>query len=258
MSQYFSKDYFGGSFVLLGPAHGAVLGLTAGIMLVLGLRGRTLSRQAGRNLRSGLVALLVANEMGWHLWTFGTGQWSVRTMLPLHLCSVTSWLSILCLIRRCPPAYDFVYFLGIAGAAHTLLTPDLGPYGFPHLRFFLTIVSHAGILVAAMFLTFVDGLRPTWESVRRVIVWANVYGVFVFFLNLAIGSNYMYLARKPSTPSLVDMLGPWPWYILALEMLGLLHVLGLYAPFAIADARALRANPGSQSQGGLPGSPVGR
>ncbi len=31
----------------------------------------------------------------------------------------------------------------------------------------------------------------------------------------------MFLARKPSTPSLLDLLAPWPWYLLQLELVAL-------------------------------------
>jgi uncharacterized membrane protein YwaF len=47
--------------------------------------------------------------------------------------------------------------------------------------------------------------------------------------------------QKPATPSLLDMLGPWPWYLLAGELIAVLLVLLLYLPFALADRRARRA-----------------
>lgn len=237
MTQYFSKDYSGDAFVLFGPAHLVSLLVTAAVVFGLGIWGRSLPSAARAGLRFGLCAVLVVNEIAWHVWTIATDQWSVRTMLPLHLCSLTAWMSIVGLLRPSSLSFDFVYFLGITGAGHTLLTPDLGPYGFPHIRFFLTIVGHAGIVVAATYMAFVRRSRPTWASFRRVLVWTNLYLAAVFALNLAIGSNYMYVAHKPATASLMDWLGPWPWYILALEAVGVLHMLALYAPYAIADAR---------------------
>ncbi|MDH3865332.1 MAG: YwaF family protein, partial [Gammaproteobacteria bacterium] len=54
-------------------------------------------------------------------------------------------------------------------------------------------------------------------------------------------SNYMDTGQKPATPSLLDMLGPWPWYLLAGELIAVLLVLLLYLPFALADRRARRA-----------------
>ena len=45
----------------------------------------------------------------------------------------------------------------------------------------------------------------------------QVYGASVGAINGLTGWNYGYLCRKPAAPSLLDLLGPWPWYLLALE-----------------------------------------
>ena len=70
---------------------------------------------------------------------------------------------------------------------------------------------------------------------KRVIIGSNLYMVAVFILNFIIGSNYMFIARKPDTASLLDVLPAWPWYIAIIELLGLAFVLLFYAPFAIKD-----------------------
>jgi hypothetical integral membrane protein (TIGR02206 family) len=243
MISIFEKDYSGDPFVLFGRSHLVTLGLTLSAIAALALWGRRFTPGAKKVLRYTLAGLLVANEIAWHAWTLATDQWSIRTMLPFHLCSVTTWLSILALLRPSQAPYEIVYFLGIAGAGETLLTPDVGRYGFPHLHFFLTMVGHAGIVVAAAYLTLVENFRPSWSSFLRVFGWGNLYMVAIFFLNLMIGSNYMYVAHKPLTPSLMDVMGPWPWYLFALEAVGLLHMLILYAPFAVADARRRRPPP---------------
>jgi hypothetical integral membrane protein (TIGR02206 family) len=237
MGRYFGTDTDVGAFVLFGPAHLAALAIVLAAFAGLALGGRRLPERARTAIRYGLAALLIANELTWHVWAAATGQWSVRTMLPLHLCSVTAWMSIACLLRPTRFAYEVVYFLGLTGAGHTLITPDIGPYGFPHLRWFLSFVGHGGIVLAAGYLTFVEGRRPAWDSFRRVAIRGNLYLVAIFFLNLALGSNYMFVSRKPQTASLMDYMGPWPWYVLVLEAVALVHMLALYAPFAIADAR---------------------
>ena len=71
----------------------------------------------------------------------------------------------------------------------------------------------------------------------RVAVWMNVYMVIIYFINDAIGSNYLMVNGKPNTPSLLDLLPPWPIYIIYMEAIGLITVLILYLPFAIRDWR---------------------
>jgi hypothetical integral membrane protein (TIGR02206 family) len=89
-------------------------------------------------------------------------------------------------------------------------------------------------------MTAVEGFRPTWKSLGRVVVWTNIYAVLVYLLNVAIGSDYLMLNAKPATPSLLDLLPPWPYYLIYMELIGILTCILLYLPFLIADYRAHR------------------
>ena len=71
----------------------------------------------------------------------------------------------------------------------------------------------------------------------RVLALGNIYMVIIFGVNMVLGSNYLFIAHKPETPSLIDVLGPWPWYILSLEAIAIVSCLILYAPFALHDKK---------------------
>lgn len=238
MSQFFARDYTGAPFEFLGPAHLIALGLLLVFNLSFVFFGRAAPPRRRRFFRLAVAALLVVNEAGWHAWNAITGQWTIQTMLPLHLCSAMVFLSAGMLVTRNYRVYEFLYFLGIGAAMQALLTPDLGRYGFPHFRFFQTFLSHGLIVSSAVYMTVVEGYRPTWRSILNVMAGANLYMAVVGVINWLIGSNYLFIAHKPETPSLIDLLGPWPWYILSMELIGLATCLILYTPFAIKDWRS--------------------
>lgn len=240
----FSPDYHGEPFVLFGAGHLAVMGLvTAGVLWLALSRGRW-NGQAKRSFRFALAGGLLALELGRHAWFAVHGLWRVQDNLPLGLCSISVWLSVFSLAIRSRAAYAPLYFLGLGGAAQAILTPNVAPYSFPHWLAVQSYVSHVGIVIATLYLTLIEGFRPTPQSLRRVILWVTAYVPAVFVLNLAIGSNYLFLAAKPEFPTLIDRMPAWPWYIGLLIALALVVALLLYLPFMIMDRRAARATAG--------------
>jgi hypothetical integral membrane protein (TIGR02206 family) len=238
MEQIFAKDWTGAPFIFFGTAHIVTLLIIVVLNVILVWRYKPALDQSKRTAAYVMAGVLWANEIGWHLWNIFTGQWSIQTMLPLHVCSLLVWTGGLMLITRNYKIYEFSYFMGIAGAMQALLTPDLGMYGFPSFRFFQTFIAHGLIVTSAIYMTLVYGFRPTWKSVPRVFVWMNIYMAVVFVINLLIGSNYLFIAHKPPTASLLDVLPPWPWYIGWMEVIGIVCILLLYLPFAVKDWRA--------------------
>jgi hypothetical integral membrane protein (TIGR02206 family) len=237
MGDFFAKDYTGGAFQLFGTAHLVALSVVILAIILLVIFGKRANENTRKIMRYSLAAILVVDEIGWHVWNAANGTWNIQTMLPLHLCSVFVVLSAYMLMTRSYTIYEFAYFLGIAGASQALLTPDAGIYGFPHYRFFQIILSHGCIIAAALYMTFVEGYRPTWNSLKKVLIGGNIYMVAVLFLNLAIGSNYLFIAHKPGTASAIDLMPAWPWYILVIELLAVGVSLLLYLPFLIKDKR---------------------
>jgi len=240
MGLYFAGDYPGPAFEFLGSAHLIAIAVIVALNFWL-VRFKNASEQTKSRIRWTLAIILWANEIAWHVWNIAVGKWTVQTMLPLHLCSVLVWVGAFMLVTKNQTIYEFAYFMGIAGAFQAVMTPDLGIYDFPHFRFFQTFISHGLIITAAIYMTVVEGFRPTWKSVLRVAIGINIYMVIVFLINTAIGSNYLFVNGKPPTASLLDILPPWPVYLIYVEAIGIICVLLLYIPFIIKDWKAKRS-----------------
>lgn len=237
MDPFFAADYTGPAFEFLSAAHLGALAFLVLLNLFM-IRYRHADDKTKSRNRWLLAWTLLVNEIAWHYWNYTVGRWTIQTMLPLHLCSILVWLGALMLLTRSHRIYEFMYFMGIGGAIQALATPDLGIYGFPHFRFLQTFTSHGLIITSAIYMTVVEGFRPTWRSILRVAIWMNIYAAVVFFINSAIGSNYLMINYKPDTPSLLALLPEWPVYILYMELIGITTVVLLYLPFFVKDWRS--------------------
>jgi hypothetical integral membrane protein (TIGR02206 family) len=232
--QLWTADYDGERFELFSPSHLVTLvALTLLVASFLLLRGprRAPARAAFRYTAAGL---LIGIELLLQLWAASNGVWTVREYLPLQLCSVSQYLSVAMLLTRSRRLYEYVYYFALGGAVPALLTPSLG-YGCPHFRFWEYAISHVLVVSAPLYMTLAEGYRPWPGSVLRAATAVNVLMAVAGLVDWLTGSNYLFLAQKPQGPTPFDLLGPWPWYILSVEALGLLTIVVLYSPFAVRD-----------------------
>jgi hypothetical integral membrane protein (TIGR02206 family) len=183
----------------------------------------------------------VLQELSFQVWNIAAGTWSVDYVLPLQLCSISVILSAVMLTSESYFLYEIVYFWGLGGTVQALVTPDLA-YNFPHFRFFEFFLSHTLIISACFIMTFIYGFRPRLKSVWKAFISLNIYAAFMVLVNKLTGGNYLFLSAKPETPSLLDFLGPWPYYILSLEVLALVIFFLMYLPFVINNYISRRKN----------------
>ena len=66
------------------------------------------------------------------------------------------------------------------------------------------------------------GIVPRPGAVWRVFGATLAVAAAAGTANLLTGGNYMWLREKPDEGSLLDFMGPWPWYIVSAAVLGLL------------------------------------
>ena len=222
------------AITLFGPSHLAVLGVIAGTAAALVVWGRLGSEQTRRNIAIGLVAALVLNKVAVYWTIFSIERQGWQDSLPMHMCDWAAVAAIVALLWRGQVAYQMAYFWGLAGTLQATITPDL-KYEFPDIRFLTFFISHGGTLVAVAFLTLGLKMRPWPVSLLRIVLWSNVYLVAAGMVDWLLDENYGYLRAKPHHASLLDHLGPWPWYILSLEAAAVISFLIYYLPFFVAD-----------------------
>ena len=128
-------------------------------------------------------------------------------------------------------ACEILYFWGLTGTLIAMLTPDLD-HGFPDPHCISFFALHGGVAASAAVMTFGVGVRPRPRANLRVFWMTNLYAAAIAVIGLLANENYLYLRAKPSQPSILDWMGPWPWYILAADALAFVLFWALMVPFS--------------------------
>lgn len=217
-----------GRFVAYGPSHWTALGLfvigCAGLVLLgraqrtesgegFGDRARGFGDQA-RGFGKAYALAIVYVFIGTHLYTLLPAGWSIGGSLPLQLCDV-AWLVVIgalwTLGRR---GFALTYYWGLTLSVQALVTPALNGADYPAVNYLGFFGMHLLIVWAAVYLTWGLGMRPDWGCYRFAVAVTVAWAVATFVFNVIAGTNYGYLNDKPGTGSVLDLMGPWPWYVL--------------------------------------------
>jgi len=218
-----------GLFRPWGLEHVAILAAVLALPAALAAATRGIERRlafAG----AVLACLLVGNELVW--WVYRYRAEGVRASnLPLQLCDLSLWAGAVAGWRRRQDCFEFVYFAGLAGGGMALLTPDLcAPWpSYPSAYYFL---SHGLTVGMALFLVWGARMRLTAWALGRFLLAINCYGVAMGVFNAVFRTNYLYLCRKPEAATVLDYLGPWPWYLVFGEVAAVALGALLWLPFS--------------------------
>jgi len=209
LSQYLGLTPPGPPFVIFSAQHLIAIVAVIAAALAVALAARRLPPRPREALRWGLAAFCVINWLGWDVWQLANGIWAPAYSLPIQLCTLSVPVAALMLARRSAQIFEVLYFWCFAGATQALLTPDLQGtgYSFPHFRYWIFFTSHGSIYLAVAFAAAAWGFRPTWRSLPRAFLATNLLLAFVGLANWLTGGNYMFIARKPEYPTLIDALG---------------------------------------------------
>jgi hypothetical integral membrane protein (TIGR02206 family) len=181
-----------------------------------------------------IIALtLVISELSWQPYVVANHTWSLGASLPVQLCDVGAFVAAAALVWRQLLLVEVAYFWGLGGSLQAVLTPDLQDHHFPSFPYLQFYVTHDLVILAALFLVVGLALRPRPGSVRRIYLLTLGFAVVVGLIDVVTGGNYMYL-RVRAPGSLLEVMGPWPWYIATGAVLTLLVLAILYAPFRLS------------------------
>lgn len=236
MDAFIGRNYAEEPFEIFSKTHLFILSviILLNFILVLWFKRAKRKKNGIAWFRKSLACLLIVLEILFTIWCIYVGDWSVDYALPLHLCDAAILVAAAMLLSRNRLIFEVSYFWVLGGCTQALLTPDVG-FDYPHFMFFYFFIGHGAVITAVLYMVFSEGFRPYLSSIPRVLVLTNIYAGIVAVVDLVTGGNYLFLCHKPGNSSIMDFMGPWPWYIAVLELASVVVFFICYLPYLIGD-----------------------
>lgn len=216
-------DWFGfnvqsRNFQMFSASHLVALAIFVLFTTVIYLFREKLKEDKWRRIEIGVNISLIFIEIANQVWMYVHGVWKPGRSLPLELCNIGLLLCIVLLWTRKKTVFELIFFIAVLGATQAIVTPAI-TYDFPHFRFFHFFYAHMMVVWVSLYFMWAKGYYPTFRSVIKLIIFINMFLPVILFVNKQTDGNYWFLRHKPESRSLLDILGPYPYYIFSLESL---------------------------------------
>jgi hypothetical integral membrane protein (TIGR02206 family) len=174
----------------------------------------------------GCIAAWLLNAVYWMM----PARFDLASSIPIHFCNVANIFGALAVVGRVRLFQGVIYFW--AGLyIWAFLTPTVG-VGPAQLGFWVFWIYHAFIALAFVHVLFIDRFRPAFSDLLRCSGFTLAYVAFLAVLDRFGGWNYGFLGDDtPSSPTLVDILGPYPLRIVWMVLIGAVVFFLLWLPF---------------------------
>lgn len=162
------------------------------------------------------------------------GNFDISEDLPLQLCNILPLIMMVALYYKSRLVLSVIFFWILAGTAQANVTPTL-LNTFPHYEAIRYWTIHMGLPVLAIYSFYALGYRYQLKDAVRSALSLNVLAAVIYPLNIWLGSNYLYLVEKPPGTTIYNLLGPWPWYIMNIELVMLVLFSAVLIPFTVYE-----------------------
>ena len=193
------------------------------------LWARSATGPTAERARRALALLIAGAYVAEHLTYAARGEWTASVNLPFHLSDVVTVVAVAALWRpQAQLLVEALFFWAFSASLQAVLSPSVDE-PFPDVLYFTYFATHAGVIVAASLLVFGGRRLPRPGAALRVYGLTLVVALVAGAASAATGGNYMFLRAKPPQSSLLDLMGPWPWYIVSGAVVALGVLLALSA-----------------------------
>ena len=169
-----------------------------------------------------LSFIIISLDISEDIVRYITGHYSIKKDLPLQLCSIGIYVSVIALLKKNQTAFELIFFWGLVGASQAILTPDSNLFELK--TFFIYSQAYHGTLIfSVLWLIVKNSMRMEMKSISKVFLITNIVVVVVALINYLLDSNYMFLRVRPNSIS-PFLVGEWPVYIIMVQLFSIVVV----------------------------------
>lgn len=155
------------------------------------------------------------------------GRW--REAIPLHLCSISAMAAVWFTFCSKQFLLDFLWYLGMPGAALALMFPALASSVFQPLMNVSYYMTHALILMIPLCRVVTGMLPQKGRTLQMLLLLLGLAGLAAV-ANSVLGTDFLFLASPPAgTPLETLFRFGYPLYLLTLFALMLICCMGMDA-----------------------------
>lgn len=200
--------------------HAAISTLALLFCLACGIIARAEHSRGRRTFADGFAGVVFGWMVLSNIWWVTPANWTLDRSLPLHVCDFAIILMPLALWSRHRLLLGLVLLWGLGLSTQAFFTPTVdGPPG--DFRFWLFWGGHLAIAAGCCVIAGGVDYRPGWKDFGRIFAIGVGVVLALMLLNHRLGTNYGYVGNDtPSAPTLIDRLGPWPWRVGWLILIG--------------------------------------
>ena len=235
---YFHFDPNAPFIRLFGAEHLAILAIIAAVCVVLVITASRLGTTGYRRLEWGVVGLIALTQASAQIGLALNHAYTVAD-LPLHICNLAVFLSLIYAIKPFKYVGEFLYCLCMPGALFALLFP--GWVGLPQTSFFSlnAFVMHTMLFCYPLTLLASKKLRPNFRRLPLCLLILVIAAVPIYFFNQRFHSNFFFLYYAPAGSPLDFFRTYWgtPGYIFGYFPLIAAVWAVLYTPWALAGRK---------------------
>lgn len=164
-------------------------------LFILVISSRKKLKSYSRELRTVLLILTIFQQILLYSWYALETGFDLGQALPLHLCRISTLLSIIYFITLKQSIMDIVFYFGLFAYGSFALPIAIHP--LTHALGISYLINHSLTLLLPFIAWFAFDWRPKRKNLHLSIIIFLIYFIIAVGANALFDGNYFYLVKRP-------------------------------------------------------------